>query len=121
MFDRVPPGADLYLMSSIIHDWPDAKVVEVLQKTCDAMIDQSRLLVIDHLLPHPGEASADAQTQVLDDLTMLVRTGGRGRRESEVRDCSQEPGCRSHELPPCGLLGASSKECGLREWAPPLA
>ena len=85
MFDRVPPGADLYHMSSIIHDWPDARVVELLQKTCAAMSGQARLLVIDHLLPQLGEASADAQAQMLDDLTMLVRTGGRSRCESELR------------------------------------
>jgi hypothetical protein len=94
MFERVPPGADLYLMSSIIHDWPDAKVIEVLQKTCDAMTPQARLLVIDHLLPQPGETGADAQAQVLDDLTMLVRTGGRGRRESELRELFPRAGLK---------------------------
>jgi orsellinic acid C2-O-methyltransferase len=103
MFDRVPPGADLYLMSSIIHDWPDAKVVEVLQKTSDAMTDQARLLVIDHLLPQPGEASADAQAQVLDDLTMLVRTGGRGRRESELRELFTNAGLQVTRVAPLGF------------------
>jgi hypothetical protein len=28
MFEGVPTGADVDLMSSIIHDWPDAKAVE---------------------------------------------------------------------------------------------
>jgi hypothetical protein len=100
MFDRLPPGADLYVMSSIIHDWPDAKVVEVLQRTGDAMTGQARLLVIDHLLPEPGDVSANAQAQVLDDLTMLVRTGGRGRRESELRELFTSAGLEVKRVAP---------------------
>ena len=100
MFDRVPPGADLYLMSSIMHDWPDAKVVEVLQKTRAAMTSQARLLVIDHLLPQPGDVSATAQAQVLDDLTMLVRTGGRGRCESELRELFTSAGLEVTRVAP---------------------
>jgi hypothetical protein len=103
MFDQVPPGADLYLMSSIIHDWPDAKALGILQKTCDAMTGKGRLLIIDHLLPQPGEASADAQAQMLDDLTMLVRTGGHGRTESELRDLLTAAGLQVTRVVPLGF------------------
>jgi hypothetical protein len=103
MFDGVPPGADVYLMSSIIHDWPDAKAVEVLRKVRDAMTREARLLVVDHLLPQPGEVSVDAQAQVLDDLTMLVRTGGRGRRESEFGELFAAAGLRVTRVAPLGF------------------
>lgn len=103
MFERIPSGADVYLMSSIVHDWPDADVITLLRKTCDAMNERARLLVIDFFQPLPGDESAAAQAQVLDDLNMLVRTGGRGRRVSELGDLFSDAGLHVAEVRPLGF------------------
>jgi len=90
LFEGVPPGADIYRMSSILHDWPDERVIEALPIVRDPMSDHARLLVIDFLLPQPGDESAAAQAQVPDDLNMLVKTGGHDRRASELREPANE-------------------------------
>ncbi len=103
MFERVPPGADLYLMSSVIHDWADADVTKALERIRDAMTDRARLLVIDYLLPQPGDESAGAQAQVLNDLSMLVRTGGGGRCEFEIRELFATAGLQVTRVAPLGI------------------
>ncbi len=103
MFEGVPAGADVYLMSSIVHDWADADVVRALRKTREAMSDRARLLILDYLLPQPGDVSAAAQAQQLDDLNMLVRTGGRGRYEGELRDLFSTAGLRVSGVRPLGF------------------
>jgi hypothetical protein len=103
MFERVPPGADVYLMSSILHDWADAEVLTSLRRTRDAMTALSRLLILECFLPQPGDRSAAAQAQQLDDLNMLVRTGGRSRHESELRGLLDKAGLRVSSVRPIGF------------------
>ncbi len=79
------------------------------------MSEQARLLVIDYLLPQPGDESAAAQAQVLDDLNMSVRTGGHGRRASNC-ELFASVGLQVTNVLPLGLLGAS-KECAWCERA----
>lgn len=78
-FEEVPPGGDAYLLSHIIHDWEEAKCLEILERCRAAMTPEARLLIIETVLPtgdgpHPGK---------LRDVTMLVFTAGRERTEPE--------------------------------------
>jgi hypothetical protein len=40
----MPPGADTYRMSSILHDWPAERVIEAMTTVRDPMNDHARLL-----------------------------------------------------------------------------
>jgi hypothetical protein len=52
-FDAVPGGADAYLLKSIVHDWYDAAVFEIL-RTCRAvMVDNAKLLLVEFVV-EPG-------------------------------------------------------------------
>jgi hypothetical protein len=80
--DRLPSGADFYILKKVIHDWPNEQARRIL-KTCEAaMSDRSRLLVIEPIVP-PGNEPSLAK---LFDLFMLVWPGGRERTEPEHRD-----------------------------------
>ncbi|MET9709173.1 methyltransferase [Nocardiopsis alba] len=48
-FDRVPPGADVYLMTRVMQNWSDADALRILRNVREAMHDTSRLLITGHL------------------------------------------------------------------------
>ncbi|MEZ5293237.1 MAG: methyltransferase [Vicinamibacterales bacterium] len=75
----VPPGADVYLLKDVLHDWNDEQAVAILRRCRTAMTGAARLLVVERLMP-TGNAPA-AVTHV--DITMLVLTGGRERTLEE--------------------------------------
>ena len=78
-FDRVPDGADAYLLKSILHDWQDEECGAILRVIRNAMPEHGVLLVLERDLGAPNE-NAPAK---LSDLNMLVNPGGRERSEDE--------------------------------------
>jgi hypothetical protein len=81
-FDSVPSGADVYLLKSIIHDWPDDQGLRILRNCRRAMAPTARLLLIELVLPAVVRPDDDLET-LCTDLNMLVITGGRERTEDE--------------------------------------
>jgi DNA-binding HxlR family transcriptional regulator len=86
-FVMVPPGADAYMLKSVIHDWDDAAAVRILQNCRAAMSPHARMLLIERLLPERIDPD-DALTRAnfLNDMNMFVNPGGRERTEDEYRD-----------------------------------
>jgi SAM-dependent methyltransferase len=75
-FDQVPPGADAYILASVLHDWPDEAAVRILRACRAAMPPDASLLVIERILGDPGTSlpfSAES------DITMMVLLGGKER------------------------------------------
>lgn len=78
-FERVPAGADLHVMKSVLHDWNDEECVRLLKNGRAALAPGGRLLVVEMLVPEePGPGLV-----TLMDLNMLVMTGGRERTARE--------------------------------------
>jgi O-methyltransferase/methyltransferase family protein len=79
-FERVPLGADGYLLKHILHDWDDETCVRILRNIHAAARPGSRLFVLEAVI-EPGNAP---QVGKLLDLQMLVVThGGRERTRGE--------------------------------------
>jgi hypothetical protein len=79
-FEAIPTGADAYVLKFILHDWEDDKCAQIL-KTCRAAVSgDSKLLLVESILPPDGGPLTDA---VFGDVTMIVHTGGRERTEAE--------------------------------------
>jgi len=78
-FERVPDGADAYLLKSILHDWEDEECIAILRVIRKAMPQHGLVLVLERDLGGPNE-NAPAK---LSDLNMLVNPGGRERSENE--------------------------------------
>jgi hypothetical protein len=74
-FAAVPAGADLYILKDILHDWDDVRATAILRNCRAAMAGDSKLLVIERLMPQGNEPAAVKDI----DITMLVMTGGRER------------------------------------------
>jgi hypothetical protein len=81
MFEQVPPGGDIYLLSRVIHDWDDESSVAILTNCRRAMGPSGRLLLIEEIIP-PGDTPSHGK---LMDLNMLVSLGGQERTEAEYR------------------------------------
>ena len=95
MFEAVPEGGDLYLLKSVVHDWDDARAAAVLANCRGAMAGRgARLLLVERVLPDRIEPTPLVQSQMLSDLNMLVRTGGRERTEGEFRALLDASGLR---------------------------
>jgi hypothetical protein len=83
-FDKVPAGADTYLLSRVIHDWGDEDAVRIL-RTCRAAISgRQRLLIIEIVLP--DEPADGNPMDYLVDMQMMAMFGtAEERTEAEFR------------------------------------
>ncbi len=79
LFESVPAGGDVYLLSRILHDWDDDRCVRLLRNCARAMETGAELLIIERVV------SADSHLPLAYDLHMMVMTGGRERTEEEYR------------------------------------
>jgi hypothetical protein len=77
-FERVPPG-DVYILGTILHDWPDEEATAILRTIRAAAPDHARLLVLDSVVP----AGNDPNGAKWLDLLMLALLGGRERDEAQ--------------------------------------
>jgi hypothetical protein len=95
-FETIPPGADAYILKSIIHDWDDAAALAILRRCRVAIPDNGRLLLVEHVLkpvnqPDPARFS---------DLNMLVMLGGQERGPDEFADLCANAGFRMAAIIP---------------------
>ncbi len=87
-FDRVPTGADAYVLKNILHDWPDEKAVQILRNVHAAAGRHSTVLVVELVIPDhdrdfPGKWA---------DLEMLLNLGARERTAGEYRNLLGQAG-----------------------------
>ncbi|KAI8656369.1 hypothetical protein LRP88_11676 [Fusarium phalaenopsidis] len=77
-------GADVYLLRTIIHDWPDADAAKILRGIVEAMGPSSRLLIMDMVLPKPGSGSRTFEAALRQkDLTMIQAFNAKERETEE--------------------------------------
>jgi hypothetical protein len=79
-FERVPRG-DVYVLSTILHDWDDEHAAAIVRTIRAAAEPGARLLVIETVLP-PGNEPHGAKWL---DLLMLALFAGRERDEAQWR------------------------------------
>jgi hypothetical protein len=81
VFSRVPEGFPAYVLKDVLHDWDDARAVDLLTVVRQAMPARARLLLVELLL----EKGPVAPLAWLVDLQMLAITdGGRQRSVDEL-------------------------------------
>jgi SAM-dependent methyltransferase len=78
-FEFVPPGADLYVLKKVIHDWNDEQAVAILRNCRKAMAPHGRVLIAETIIPAGNEPNPIK----LIDANMLAVTGGLERTRDE--------------------------------------
>jgi len=79
-FERIPHG-DVYMLSTILHDWDDDRATEILRTIHAGASPDARLIVIDSVVPEGNDPHGAKWL----DLLMLVLLAGRERDESQWR------------------------------------
>ena len=76
-FDAIPAGGDLYVLSNILHDWPDPDAVAIVRRVRAAIPASGGLRLFEAVL---GDHSGGLAAQL--DLHMLVLLGAAERTET---------------------------------------
>jgi len=98
-FETIPAGTRAYLMKSIIHDWDDARSLQILTNCRRAVPADGALLLVELGLSEPNQPSGGK----IIDLFMLVLTGGRERTHDEYRSLLARAGFRIDRVVPTGM------------------
>ncbi|GAA4580152.1 methyltransferase [Planotetraspora phitsanulokensis] len=97
-FDTLPPGADGYLLSAIIHDWNDESARSILRSCAEAAGTTGSVFVIEKT----GSDGESVNTGM--DLRMLVYFGGRERGVGELSALGESAGLTTVAVHPAGTL-----------------
>jgi O-methyltransferase len=87
-FDPLPPGADVYLLSAVLHDWDDESATAILRRCAEAAGDAGRVVVVES----HGTAGDDPAMFAEMNLRMLVLSGGRERSIEDYRALAARAG-----------------------------
>ena len=95
-FESVPSGGDAYVLKHIVHDWDESKVLEILRNVRSAMAADTRLLVIETVIPDDDREHLSK----LLDLEMLVAGTGKERTAAEYTQLLNRAGFRNTRVIP---------------------
>src|SRR5262249_21771940 len=84
-FDPLPAGADVYLLKSVLADWPDREARILLQRCAEAARPAGRVVVLNGVSPDEDGAPSP-------DVLMLVLVGGKQRSLAEFRKLADAAG-----------------------------
>jgi SAM-dependent methyltransferase len=87
-FDALPPGADVYLLSGVIHDWADAHAIAILRRCAEAARPDGTVLVAEGVLDMATEPASITTM----DLRMLAYFGGRQRTLEQFSELAAAAG-----------------------------
>jgi SAM-dependent methyltransferase len=88
-FDPLPAGADLYLLKSVMGDWPDREATAILRRCADAARPAGRIVILNGVSPDDAGAPSPA-------LLMMVLVGGKDRTLTEFRELARAAGLDVH-------------------------
>src|ERR1700736_5257865 len=78
-FEPMEVKGDVWILSQVLHDWPDAECRTILKRCRERMSSGDRLLVVE-MVPEPGQP--DAGIAMLDMAMMMF--GGEARQRTEA-------------------------------------
>ncbi len=90
-FDRVPEGADIYLLVRVLHDWSDDDCIRILRNCRAAMTRSARLLIVEQIL-EPDPTIGRPSGYLVDTQMMAMFGNARERTEPEFRELLRPSG-----------------------------
>jgi hypothetical protein len=103
-FADVPAGADLYLLSGVVHDWGNEQCLRILRNCRSRIPDEGRLLVVDIVLSDEKNVP-DTYRNFLDLGTLTNTEGGMERTEPEFRELLAATG-----FSPCRVIPTNAPQ-----------
>ena len=95
--DPIPPGADLYILKNVLHDWDVPECEQLIRRTAAALPAGGRLLIHDAFLhdDHSGPLYP-----ALFSVALFLLTEGRNYSAAEYKGWLQEAGLSTGEPTP---------------------
>jgi hypothetical protein len=85
-FDPLPAGADLYILKSILNDWPDPEATLILSRCAEAARpNNGRMVILGGVLPDDSVRSLSPE---------MVLLGGKDRTLTEFRELAYQTGLK---------------------------
>jgi hypothetical protein len=106
-FDPLPAGADLYLLKSVLSDWPDREATAILKRCAEAARPAGRVVL-------PNGVTPDGDGPPPPALLMMVLVGGKDRSLSEFRVLARAASLEVHaaERQPSGRFIVECRPAG---------
>jgi len=82
-FDPLPPGADLYVLSKVLNDWPDRETKMILTCCAEAARPAGRIVISGGVSPDDAPAGLSIE---------MVLVGGKTNTLAEFRELAREAG-----------------------------
>jgi SAM-dependent methyltransferase len=82
-FDPLPAGADIYLLTKVLNDWPDHETKAILNRCAEAARPAGRVVIIGGISPD------DAPRGLLVEMLLV---GGKSNTVAEFRELAREAG-----------------------------
>ncbi len=95
-FESVVTGADVYILSAIIHNWDDNHSLTIFKNCQRAMAENGKLLILEMVIPSGNEPHVGKFL----DVQMLLTIGGRERTETEYRALLAKAGFKVTKITP---------------------
>jgi hypothetical protein len=92
-FDPLPAGADLYILKSVLADWPDREAVAILRRCAEAATPNGRVVLLN------GVSATDPADP---ELLMMVLVGGKNRTLAEFHVLAASAGLKVVSATPQG-------------------
>ncbi|RKS08327.1 hydroxyneurosporene-O-methyltransferase [Nocardiopsis sp. Huas11] len=92
--ESVPPGADVHILSRVLHNWSDDRARAVLRHSREALAPGGRVLILERILPDDGSPLLSS----LFDVHMLVMTTGAERTEHQYETLLREAGLTTERV-----------------------
>ncbi len=94
--ETVPSGGDVYILKHIVHDWPDARALDILANVRKAISPKGTLQIVEFVLPegnapHPGK---------LVDMWLMLLVGGKERTGAQYSQLLARAGFRLTRIVP---------------------
>jgi hypothetical protein len=90
-FDGIPPGADIYMLVRVLHNWSDVDCVRIL-RACRTAIESSEALLICEQVLEADPARGRPTGYLLDTQMMAMFGSGRERSKHEFANLLAESG-----------------------------
>jgi O-methyltransferase domain/Dimerisation domain len=97
-FDRLPTGADAYVLKHILHDFPEAECLAILENIRSAIAADGSMLLIEYVLPGNNERHIGN----IIDLWLLLLLGAKERTRSQYSELFAKAGFKLTSVVPTG-------------------
>ena len=96
-FNTAPPGADVYLLKNIIHNWSVEESVKILDNIRSVMTLHGKILILEMILDEGNHASFG---KLIDLQMMVFMEKGKERTRKEFESLFQQAGLRLNRIIP---------------------